>query len=546
MKNKSVSFVVMCFLLIIVASLIIFIVYRNNRISFYLVGDDEINITYGSIFNDPGFVAKTGKGEDLSNNVSVYGDVNTIQTGGYTITYELDYNDEKKYLTRVVFVKDIDISNLEIVLNGEEDYYLLKDDTYSELGASLFNKISNTKIGNVEVLINGDVDTSLAGEYEVKYSFMYHGNSVSKIRRVHVLDVPHQLNPEGLTSDNVEITIDFSAIKNYQSVKLPDNRVLTSKSIQYNVNKNGTYKFIITTTDNKEYNKIVMIDSIVGSYICSGEITTKGTKLTVSPVSNEIMDYEWNLDGKTVKGSSTYEQSKSVKSASVTLNFMNNKKYKVDCNVTDKLVYHFKYDENNTKPFMTCQTYTDADRIALDAKLRQVVNEAGYGTRAGVVAAARFLVGGLDYKVPYVGASRYSQSGLNIGQKNAWGCSSIGLDCYYFIDWARSQNGLTLTANYAGDKFNTHDDASRIKVGDYLLTPCTSSTCKNIYNINHIALVIGIDDNYIYIAEAVTGNVNAVVAHKLDKNNLPKSGNLSLVRHVDYPSEGNVTNMWTE
>ena len=81
-------------------------------------------------------------------------------------------------------------------------------------------------------------------------------------------------------------------------------------------------------------------------------------------------------------------------------------------------------------------------------------------------------------------------------------------------------------------------------MGDYLLAPCSGSYCKNAFKINHIALVIGIDDNYIYVAEETTGNINALVVTKLDKKNpLAKSG-LSLVRHVDYKSEGNVTNMW--
>ena len=82
---------------------------------------------------------------------------------------------------------------------------------------------------------------------------------------------------------------------------------------------------------------------------------------------------------------------------------------------------------------MTCNTYTAQDKATLDAKLKQVVAEAGRGTRAGVVAAARFLVGGLDYKVPYLGPKtvntalgRYKKVGLNIGQDGAWGCSVSG------------------------------------------------------------------------------------------------------------------------
>ena len=242
-------------------------------------------------------------------------------------------------------------------------------------------------------------------------------------------------------------------------------------------------------------------------------------------------------------GSSVYNTNTKIEDAQVELVFDDDRNYKINCNIEDKLIYHFKYDEYNNKPFMKRDTYTSSDRLRLEAMLRQVINEAGYGTRAGVVVAARFLVGGLDYKVPYEGGSYYRKVGLNIGYKDAWGSSGMGLDCYSFVTWARIQNGLSEDSLYAGKKYYTYQEVNRIRVGDYLLTPCTSE-CKNENNINHIALVIGIDDRYIYVAEEKTVNINALVVTKLDKSNLPRKYNLSLVRHVDYSSDGNVTDMW--
>ena len=234
---------------------------------------------------------------------------------------------------------------------------------------------------------------------------------------------------------------------------------------------------------------------------------------------------------------------KVIKNASVKLTFTDGKTYDANCTITDKLIYHFKYDEFNNKPFIKANTYTNNDRVRLNSMLKRVVNEAGYGTRAGVVAAARFLVGALDYKIPYQGGNYYNKIGLNIGQNGAWGSSGSGLDCYSFVMWARTQNGLLDDALYSGKKYNTYNEVNRIRVGDYLLTPC-SSDCKNPYNINHIGIVIGVDNRYIYVAESKTVDINAVVVTKLDKRNLPKKYSLSLVKHVTYPREGNVTNMW--
>lgn len=282
------------------------------------------------------------------------------------------------------------------------------------------------------------------------------------------------------------------------------------------------------------------------NYSCTGTITSfDGTVLTVSP-EIDIYKYEWIINGKTIKGNSTYKEYKIIDNVKVNLTLNNGEKKEVSCTINNKLVYRFKYDEYNKKPFMKCNTYTSIDKLKYDNMLKQVINDAGYGTRAGVVEAARFLVGALDYKVPYQGSSKYNKKGLNIGQKGAWGCSGIGLDCYYFVHWVLSQNGLPLGSLYAGKKYNTVSEIGKIKVGDYLLTPCNSDTCKNEFKINHIGLVIGIDNNFIYVAEATTGNINALVVTKLDKHNLPKNGKLSLVHHTTYDSDGKVTNMWLE
>ena len=89
-------------------------------------------------------------------------------------------------------------------------------------------------------------------------------------------------------------------------------------------------------------------------------------------------------------------------------------------------------------------------------------------------------------KRPFDYLDYYNKIGLNIGQNGAWGSSGSGLDCYSFVMWARSQNGLPDDALYSGKKYNTYDEVNNIRVGDYLLTPC-SGTCKNPYKINEIA-----------------------------------------------------------
>lgn len=541
MRDRKKIIIIMVSIIIIIA--IIFLIHKKNTINFYLNGEDKIVVRFGSKFIDPGAVAKDGFGNDVTEAIKTYGEVNTNILGTYRIVYEIDYHG-RKTLERTIVVENIPIEDLEIKLNGDEVLYILKDNPYNEEGAYIYNKVDNLVLYNEVLSITSDLDTSTVGEYFVNYTLNHVSGTISANRKIVIYDIDSYITPEELTTDKVIINLDFSKINNYREVRLPDGTIVSNRIIDYEVEENDEYKFIIYLNDNKIFTKVINIDNIIDNYQCNGDVTTIGTKLMVTPTNN-IKEYKWNLDNNTYSGSNIFNKNKTIKNATVELVFDDDKTYTVNCNITDKLLYHFKYDINNTKPFMRSNTYTPSDKARLDAILKQVVQEAGYGTRAGVVAAARFLVGGLDYKVPYQGASYYRRVGLNIGQTGAWGSSGIGLDCYSFVVWARMQNGLPDNSFYSGTKYSTAKEVNNIRVGDYLLTPC-SGECKNPYNINHIGLVIGVDDNYIYVAEEKTVNVNALVVTRLDKKNLPTKYSLSLVRHVDYPSEGNVTNMWME
>ena len=542
-KNKKL--IVIIFLIILIATLLF--IYLNddkNNITFSLNGADNISIEYGSKFTDPGFIAKDGHNNDISAYVTKTGKVDVYTSGVYKIIYELKYNDNEETLIRIVKVKDINISDLEIVLNGDEEVYVYKDSTYNDEGAYIHNTVKDTTFEDGDISITNNVNTKSTGVYEVNYSFNYNDKVINATRRVVVFDITSNISPETITPNKVKITLDLGTVKNYSNTKLPNGETILSKNVEYEVDSNGEYDFVVSLLNKQKFTKTVTVENIIANYTCTGEITNNGTKIVVNPLTSDVKQYEWIINNITSKGNSTYTKEKIIKNASVNLTFNNNEKYKVNCTITDKLTYHFKYDINNTKPYMRCNTYTAQDKVRLDRMLKQVVDDAGYGSRAGVVAAARFLVGGLDYKVPYQGGIYYRKAGLNIGQKNAWGCSGSGLDCYSTVVWARAQNGLPDDGLYGGTKYRIADAVNNVKVGDYVLTPCNSSSCKNAFKINHIGIVIGIDDKYIYVAENKTAGVDAFVVTRLDKSNLPRSGNLSLVRHVNYPKEGNVTNMW--
>lgn len=141
----------------------------------------------------------------------------------------------------------------------------------------------------------------------------------------------------------------------------------------------------------------------------------------------------------------------------------------------------------SSKEILPCNKYTEEEGILIDNILEYKINEAGYKTRAGVVAAARFLTLQFPYKIPYFyengrvnntgvnfadGEGRYYHQGLYLtnSKKNSiiasvsgpciWGCPLYnweddleygyvwgvkkpnGLDCSGFVSWILYNGGF--------------------------------------------------------------------------------------------------------
>ena len=261
--------------------------------------------------------------------------------------------------------------------------------------------------------------------------------------------------------------------------------------------------------------------------------------------------------------------------------------------VTDTIVEMPK-EYNNKKPYLGCEQYTEEEANLLDEILAYRVEEAGYETRAGVVAAARFLTLELPYKIAYYfengrlngtgthivdAEGRYYHKGLYLHKNKfaslqpgakllgpqIWGCKmksyeddrsngyipggkyANGLDCSGFVTWTMINGGFDVGDRGAGEnagsdydmtdlgKFRrlTYDMIERdeIKVGDLL----------NFWG--HIAIIVGKDaDNY-YVAESLN-TFKAVVVNKYPKNKVMKTFKYVVFMQTVYKEDGNLTDMW--
>lgn len=552
-KNKL--FIILgCLVLVLLVFLLTFSFVGDNNFTFVLNGQQNMYIFKNEKFVDPLFIAFDENGKDLSNYVKVSGNVDTWTLGSYEISYVLNYKGTKRKLIRNVIVLDNIIDNYEIKLNGSFNVYIKMGNRFVDPGYFVYDRVNNNKV-NFNLIVNNYVDTSHVGKYKVEYVLKIGGKEKKSIREVEVYSLNYSLKTEtdNTVVNSLNIIFDASYERNFSSIKLPNGTTSMSNKINYPVTENGEYKFVINDKFGNSEEKIITVNNISSNLKCSGNVSRYGTNLNVTGNNlSSAKSFVWDIDGVEVNGNSVYKNSlKAVDSASVMVNF-NNSNMVVKCNIINDLSYRFVYDEYNQKSYIKCDTYNANDRMKYESILKDSVNKAGYGTRAGVVEAARFLVGGLSYKVEYLGTKaedtrlgRYDKVGLNIGYSDGWGCRVgthiQGMDCTNFVYWAFKQAGLKLSGVY--NHYNTYSVNSvinNLKVGDLLLTPASDG----IRNYTHVGIIIGIDDNYIYVAEATTGNINAIVVTKWNKFDMPKKGKFSVAKLYKYASDGNITNMW--
>ncbi|MBQ8659844.1 MAG: hypothetical protein IJ475_03300 [Bacilli bacterium] len=245
---------------------------------------------------------------------------------------------------------------------------------------------------------------------------------------------------------------------------------------------------------------------------------------------------------------------------------------------------------NSKKSFLGCRVYDSEKAKLMDEILEFRIAEAGYGTRAGVVEAARFLTLEFPYKIRYFyengrvsntgvnkvdGEGRYYHKGLYLHEdkfadikytfsgKAIWGCGlrnnepnqpdyprnaklPNGLDCSGFVTWAILNGGFDVGDIGAGESPapNQLTDTGEFRSLSMSLINSGKIKVGDLFNFwGHIAILIGEDDKNYYIAESLNTYFGVVV------KTYPKNKVMNTFTHVVlmddyYKEDGNLTKMW--
>ncbi len=214
------------------------------------------------------------------------------------------------------------------------------------------------------------------------------------------------------------------------------------------------------------------------------------------------------------------------------------------------------------KTVLPSDRYTDEEAHLLDEILFSRVEEAGgYGTRGAVVAATRFLLLEFPYRISYFfengrmtndtnkpvcdGEGRFSHRGLYLCEHKfdlleavrwgpvIWGNKLInwqeeyqfvpgvyypnGLDCSGFVCWCLVNGGYDFGDVGAGDTWRDDDLCdlgTQVPITNELMASGRVKAGDLIGKDGHIAIILGLDEENIYIAESLPRGV-VVSTYKL-------------------------------
>ncbi|MBQ8789971.1 MAG: Ig-like domain-containing protein [Ruminiclostridium sp.] len=251
------------------------------------------------------------------------------------------------------------------------------------------------------------------------------------------------------------------------------------------------------------------------------------------------------------------------------------------------------------KPLLPPQQYNETEGAIIDAVLESRVATAGYGTRAGVVAAARFIPLEFKYKIPYFyengrldakpnrpvcdGEGRFYHIGLYLTHSKfdeldkskilygpaTWGEPltnwedafglipgaqySNGMDCSGFISWCFLNGGVPLGDIGAGEtpdyEKEYSDIGERVMLDEEFMRSGRLQVGDTIGCDGHIALVVGFDEENIYIAESLGNGITIEVRERYRE--VWENGEYTYAMLLDdiynkHGGKGNITEIWKD
>ena len=368
-----------------------------------------------------------------------------------------------------------------------------------------------------------------------------------------------------------------------------DNKcVYEVKTGGYNIELKNLFN-IVSTTENVVINGIKSI-ALESEKIYLALDETMKLNTIIETVGNADTSLIWNTSNSEIVSVENGEiTGLKTGEANITVYSKNNKSYTTRIIVTD-LIKPMILNDNKT--VVPCNVYTEEEAAILDDILKTRIEMKGEGTRAALIETIRFLTLSFEYKIPYFfengrlknyatiryvdGEGRYYKKGLYLSESkktdilasfagpSIWGCPLTnyddsygwgigvkypnGLDCSGFVTWALFNAGIDIGDIGAGIAFEVNDLSDVGEMHELTYEFANSGNFKVgdiIARDGHTALIAGIDEEYIYIAESLLKGVRIEKFSYKDKNSklYRLYGYINKLDNI-YNSDGLYENMW--
>ena len=499
-------------ILIIIAVVVLF--FSSSKATLELYGLKEQILYQGKEYKENGYLIVKKENDNRNYHVNVINNLNINIIGDYIIKYQLlDKNRVIDEVERKIKVIDNPLRDIKLTLNGNNVVYHLLNEAYIDLGATAYNG-NNDITGSINVV--GKVNVNQIGTYELEYSINQDGLKKSIKRIVKVVDVKVNENVN-YEKKQIELKID---LEEFFYVTLPNGSISYNSAINYPINKNGIYEFVIYNKYglNKKY--IVNIseyDKKGPTGTCLATISKGNTNVLVSATDESgIEKYIYN--GK-IYNENTFTLQGEVTNVNVEVYDKFNNSTNINCQIK-------RLFDNNMDKIISSSVYAPCnnDWSRYNKELNDAINQIGYKTREAVSYAATYLAS-LEYKIAY----SWGGKSLDIGLNPKWGCEvdvtkdvcsktygpnrcMYGMDCTGYTAWAFAQAGfersiLRTSSQSTGmwGSFNAskhkysfsgnQDKVHLIKPGDIVHTE------------GHVGIVIGTSDTQLKVANMIEGIV---------------------------------------
>lgn len=181
-KRTIICCAIMAILLIVIAlGLIVYFNYQNNAIpTISLIGDENINLQLNDNYEEQGVQAFLRE-NDVSENVVIYGKVDTSKVGEYRLKYTI-FNSKNKNPVSVERTVNIEDKIAPVItLKGKAEISINIGDTYKDEGCTVQDNYDGDITNKVS--ITGEVNTKKEGTYTITYKVADSSNNTSETTR---------------------------------------------------------------------------------------------------------------------------------------------------------------------------------------------------------------------------------------------------------------------------------------------------------------------------------------------------------------------------